>query len=60
MNLDQKPVITPFIKIVNGIELILWDRVDTPYYTERAKEYKQFLMRTEEYNVYSVVLFEPL
>lgn len=54
-----KPVITPFIKSINGIELILWD------YSFRegictASMYKSFLCMTDDYAEYSAVRFESL
>lgn len=49
-----KAVITPFIKTINGIELILWD------YSFRASMYKSFLCMTDDYLEYSAVRFEHL
>lgn len=53
-----KPVlhscITPFIKSINGIELILWD------YSFRASMYKSFLCMTDDYLEYTAVRFESL
>lgn len=51
---DIKPVITPFIKSINGIQVILWD------YSFRASMYKSFLCMTEDYLEYSAVRFERL
>lgn len=53
MNFDKKPLITPFIKSINGIELILWD------YVERAEQYTSFLM-FGDYGWYTPVKFESL
>lgn len=53
-----KPVlhscITPFIKQLNGIDVILWD------YSFRASVYKSFLCMTDDYAEYCVVRFEKL
>lgn len=49
-----KHVITPFIKHINGIQLILWD------YSFRASMYKSFLCMTDDYAEYSAVRFEAL
>lgn len=54
MNFDKQSVITPLIKSVNGVELILWD------YTERAYQYESFLMYSEDFVPYSPVKFERL
>lgn len=51
---DIKYVITPFIKHINGIDLILWD------YSFRASVYKSFLCMTEDYLEYTAVRFEKL
>ena len=47
-------VITPFIKQLNGVEVILWD------YSFRASMYKSFLCMTDDYLEYSAVRFERL
>lgn len=47
-------VITPFIKSINGIDLILWD------YSFRASMYKSFLCMTDDYLEYTPILFERL
>lgn len=47
-------VITPLIKQLKGIELVLWD------YSFRASMYKSFLCMTEDYLEYSAVRFERL
>ena len=52
-------VITPFIKQLNGVELILWD------YSFRegictASMYKSFLCMTDDYLEYVAVRFERL
>lgn len=54
-----KPVITPSIKQLNGMELILWD------YSFRdgicnASMYKSFLSMTDDYLEYTSILFERL
>ena len=49
-----KPVITPFIKQLNGIEVVLWD------YSFRASMYKSFLCMTDDYLEYTPILFERL
>ncbi len=53
-----KPVlhscITPFIKHINGVEVILWD------YSFRASMYKSFLCMTDDYLEYTPILFERL
>lgn len=56
---DIKPVITPFIKHIDGIEVVLWD------YSFRdgvfvASMYKSFLCMTDDYLEYSAVRFEKL
>lgn len=56
---DIKYVITPFIKHINGVELILWD------YSFRdgvfvASMYKSFLCMTDDYLEYTEVRFERL
>jgi len=47
-------VITPFIKQLNGVQVVLWD------YSFRAFMYKSFLCMTEDYAEYSAVRFEKL
>lgn len=47
-------VITPFIKHINGVQLILWD------YSSRSSMYKSFLCMTEDYVEYTAVRFEKL
>ena len=58
MNYDsgfsQHPIIIPFLKAINGIQLILWD------YSERAEMYEQFIMMGDEYAEYVPVRFEVL
>lgn len=54
-----KPVITPFIKQINGsdgvpIDIILWD------YSFRASMYKSFICMTDDYLEYTAVRFERL
>ncbi len=53
-----KPVlhscITPFIKRINGVDLVLWD------YVQRAYLYKSFLCMTDDYLEYTAVRFEKL
>lgn len=56
---DIKPVITPFIKQLNGVDLVLWD------YSFRdgifvASMYKSFLCMTDDYLEYTPILFERL
>lgn len=54
ITLDIKPVITPFIKHFNGVQLILWD------YSQRAYLYESFLMMGDDYCLYTPVRFESL
>jgi hypothetical protein len=54
MNYDSQPIITPFLKVINGIQLILWD------YAERAEVYEQFIMMSGDYAEYTPVRFEKL
>ena len=49
-----KPVITPSIKHINGVDLVLWD------YSFRASMYKSFLCMTDDYLEYTAVRFERL
>ena len=60
---DIKPVITPFIKHIDGIEgiteVVLWD------YSFRdgvfvASMYKSFLCMTDDYSLYTPIKFEKL
>lgn len=60
MNFDQQPIIIPFLKLINGVQLILWDRVDKPHYSERAEVYEQFTMMGDDYAEYTPVRFEAL
>lgn len=52
--MKHSTVITPFIKSINNIPVVLWD------YVERAYLYEQFTMRSEDYAEYSPILFEKL
>jgi len=54
MNYENNPIIIPFLKVINGVQLILWD------YSERAEMYEQFIMMSEEYAEYVPVRFEKL
>jgi hypothetical protein len=54
MNFDQHPIIIPFLKVINGIQLVLWD------YVQRAEMYEQFIMMSDEYAEYTPVRFEAL
>lgn len=47
-------VITPFIKHMNGVQVILWD------YSFRASMYKSFLCMTDDYAEYVPIRFEAL
>lgn len=47
-------VIPPFIKHINGIEVVLWD------YSFRYSMYKSFLCMTDDYAEYTAVRFEKL
>lgn len=60
MNYDSQPIIIPFLKVINGVQLILWDRVDKPHYAERAEVYEQFIMMSGDYAEYTPVRFEAL
>lgn len=60
MNFDKNPIIIPFLKVINGIQLILWDRVDTRYYTDHAGMYESFTMYSDDYAEYTPVRFESL
>jgi hypothetical protein len=60
MNFDSQPIIIPFFKMLNGVQLILWDRVDKPHYAERAEVYEQFTLMSEDYAMYTPVKFESL
>ena len=54
MNYEEKPIIIPFLKVVNGIQLVMWD------YVQRAEMYEQFIMMGEEYAEYTPIRFESL
>lgn len=54
MNYDKNPIITPFLKVINGIQLVLWD------YAKRAYLYEQFTMMSGDYALYTPVRFEHL
>jgi hypothetical protein len=54
MNYEEKPIIIPFLKVINGIQLVMWD------YSERAEIYEQFIMMSEDYAEYTPVRFEAL
>lgn len=54
MNFDQQPIIIPFLKVINGIQLVLWD------YVERAGVYEQFTMMSDDYAEYTPIRFEKL
>jgi len=43
MNYEEKPIIIPFLKVINGVQLILWD------YVQRAYLYEQFTMMGDDY-----------
>jgi len=47
-------IITPFIKVFNGVTLILWD------YSQRAYLYESFLATGDDYSLYTPVKFEKL
>lgn len=51
-----KPVIIPFIKLIDNVQLVLWD------YTERAtwEGSKVFTMMGDEYAEYTPIRFEKL
>lgn len=58
-SLDNKlpvftPVITPFVKNIHGINLIMWD------YSSRAYMYEQFVTMSDDMALYSPVKFEKL
>ena len=54
MNYKENPIIIPFLKVINGIQLILWD------YSERAEMYEQFIMMSDDYAEYVPIRFEKL
>lgn len=58
MNFDngfsQNPIIIPFFKMLNGVKVILWDRV------ERAEVYEQFVCMGDDYAEYVPIRFEAL
>lgn len=54
MNYDKNPIIAPFLKVINGIQLVMWD------YVERAEMYEQFVMMSGDYAEYVPVRFEKL
>lgn len=54
MNYKEKPIIIPFLKVINGIQLVMWD------YSERAEMYEQFIMMSGDYAEYVPVRFEAL
>jgi hypothetical protein len=54
------PIIAPFIKVINGIQLVLWGRVDTQYYTAHAGMYESFTMMSDDYALYTPIRFEAL
>ena len=54
MNYEEKPIIIPFLKVINGVQLVLWD------YAERAEMYEQFIMMGDEYAEYTPIRFESL
>lgn len=54
MNYDKNPIIIPFLKVINGIQLVLWD------YVQRAYLYEQFTMMGDDYAEYTPVRFEAL
>lgn len=60
MNFDSQPIIAPFFKMLNGVQVILWDRVDKPHYAERAEVYEQFVCMGDDYAEYVPVRFEKL
>lgn len=56
MEYNKNPIIAPFV--ING--LVLWARVDTPYYLERASQFEQFLMMSDDYAFFTPIKFEKL
>lgn len=54
MNYDQSPIIIPFLKVINGVQLVLWD------YVQRAEMYEQFIMMSGDYAEYVPIRFEAL
>jgi hypothetical protein len=54
MNYDKNPIIIPFLKMINGIQLVMWD------YVQRAYLYDQFTMMSDDYAKYTPIRFEKL
>lgn len=54
MNFDSQPIIIPFFKMLNGVQVILWD------YVERAYLYEHFVCMSDDYAEYVPVRFESL
>ena len=54
MGYEKSPIIIPFLKVINGIQLVMWD------YSERAEVYEQFIMMSGDYAEYVPVRFESL
>lgn len=54
MTYDKNPIIIPFLKVINGIQLVMWD------YAKRAHLYEQFIMMSGDYAEYTPVRFEKL
>ena len=54
------PVITPFIKSINNISLILWDYAWNINGGMNSSVYEQFIAMSEDYAEYSPIRFESL
>ena len=54
MNFDSQPIIIPFFKMLNGVQVVMWD------YAERAYLYEQFVCIGDDYAEYVPVKFESL
>jgi hypothetical protein len=54
MNYENSPIIIPFLKVINDVQLVLWD------YVERAEMYEQFIVMSDDYALYTPVRFESL
>ena len=54
MTYDKNPIIIPFLKVINSVQLVLWD------YVQRDYLYEQFTMMSGDYAEYTPVRFEKL